>query len=69
MWKIIILATCMHHSFEGELEFSLLQGEEVINSCARDVLISRHICCASGWILLFFFVVVVMNAQTVGIKS
>lgn len=59
----------MHRSFEGELEFSLLQGEGVINSCARDVLISRHICCTSGWILLLFFVVVVMSAQTVGIKS
>lgn len=59
----------MHRSFEGELEFSLLQGEGVINSCARDVLISHHICCTSGWILLLFFVVVVMSAQTVGIKS
>lgn len=47
----------MHHSFEREMEFSLLQGERGIDSCARNVLISLITFPATvlGFCLWFFY--------------
>ena len=47
----------MHHSFEREMKFSLLQGERGIDSCARNVLISLITFPATvlGFCLWFFY--------------